>query len=226
MSRTDAEVALDAARAGAAVVAARYGRPLDRHGKGGLDFATDADLEAEAEAAILAVLRTERQEDAIVGEESGATGAPGDRTWLVDPLCGTLNFAAATPLVAVNVALRSGSDVVAAAVVDPIAGEEWWTGRPPTPSASSRLVDVNLDGIRPEVFDPAALIAGEACRARFGSRVLSTTLALAWGATGRRGGRRRRGGSPSARASSSGTTRPTSWPTRVTGPPMAGSAAC
>lgn len=33
------------------------------------------------------------------------TGGAGARRWLVDPLCGTLNFAAQTPLVAVNMAI-------------------------------------------------------------------------------------------------------------------------
>lgn len=184
MARTDTEVAVTAAQAGARVVAEKYAGPLDRRAKGGTDFATDADLEAEA--AILAVLRAERPEDGVVGEESGATGPAADRVWLVDPLCGTLNFAATTPLVAVNVALRAGSSVVAAAVADPIAGEVWSTDAPPTPSPASRLVDVNMDGIRPDVFDPGALIASAAFRARFGPRVLSTTLALAWVAAGRR----------------------------------------
>lgn len=184
MTRTDAEVAVAAVQAGARVVTEKYAGPLSRHAKGGADFATDADLEAEA--AILAVLRTERPDDGVVGEESGASGPSGERTWLVDPLCGTLNFAATTPLVAVNVALRSGSSVVAAAVADPIAGEAWSTAGPLTPSSASRLVDVNMDGIRPHVFDPGALVASEDFRARFGPRVLSTTLALAWVAVGRR----------------------------------------
>ena len=45
---------------------------------------------------------------------------------LVDPLCGTLNFAARTPLVAVNVALRTPTGVTAAAVIDPFAEEVYW----------------------------------------------------------------------------------------------------
>jgi hypothetical protein len=56
-------------------------------------FATNADIEAEN--AMLAVLRHERPSDAILGEESGRTeAADNGRTWLIDPLCGTLNYAA------------------------------------------------------------------------------------------------------------------------------------
>ena len=86
----DAGVAEAAARAGAAVVRARFGQELARIDKGGGDFATSADIEAEA--AILGVLRAARPADAVVGEEGGRQGAAGAaRQWLVDPLCGTLN---------------------------------------------------------------------------------------------------------------------------------------
>jgi myo-inositol-1(or 4)-monophosphatase len=90
---TDAEVAVAAARAGAAVVRGLSGSPVARFGKPGGDFATDADLRAER--AIVAVIRAARPADAVTGEEGGSSGA-GDarRRWLVDPLCGTLNYAA------------------------------------------------------------------------------------------------------------------------------------
>ena len=109
----DAEVAIAAAQAGADVIRARYGSPGDRTAKVGIDFVTETDLEAEQ--AILDVVRAARPDDAFLGEEAGLLGdAAAERTWLVDPLCGTLNFAARTPLVAVNVALRVGSEIVAA----------------------------------------------------------------------------------------------------------------
>ena len=62
---------------------------------------------------------TDAQVDAIVGEEMGRSGAvDADRVWLLDPLCGTVNFAAGTGLVAVNAALVEGGRVDAAAVAD------------------------------------------------------------------------------------------------------------
>ena len=52
--------------------------------KGGGDFATSADIDAEN--AMLAVLHRERPEDRILGEESGVSGTGGSpRTWLIDP---------------------------------------------------------------------------------------------------------------------------------------------
>ncbi|MGV9599664.1 inositol monophosphatase family protein [Streptosporangium sandarakinum] len=127
MPITDEELALTAAQAGAAVVRAMYGGPLTRFEKSADDFATAADIEAER--AILDVIRTARPDDAVTGEESGRTGRDdAERVWLVDPLCGTLNYAARGMLVAVNVALRTGSGVTAAACADPFSGEVFWTG--------------------------------------------------------------------------------------------------
>ncbi|MEU8456423.1 inositol monophosphatase family protein [Streptomyces griseoaurantiacus] len=71
-SEGDAAVAAAGARAGADVVRARYGRRLRRIGKGGGDFATDADVAAER--AILDVIRFVRPEDAVLGEEGGRRG--------------------------------------------------------------------------------------------------------------------------------------------------------
>lgn len=121
-SPTDTELASAAALAGAEVVRARYGRRHTRIDKGAGDFATDADVAAEA--AILDVIRTARPEDAVHGEEGGRRGAvDAVREWLVDPLCGTLNYATGSRLVAVNVALRDGP----AAVADPFSGEVFLT---------------------------------------------------------------------------------------------------
>ncbi|GHG35191.1 MULTISPECIES: inositol monophosphatase family protein [Streptomyces] len=188
---SDAEVAATAARAGAEVVRGLYGRELDRVDKGAGDFATAADLAAER--AILDVLRAARPDDAVLGEEGGAQGAAGGRRqWLVDPLCGTLNYAVGNKLVAVNVALRGG----AAAVADPFGGlfrtdgTTAWDedGEVLAPTAATGLVDVNLDPPFPGApgFRAVDLLAHPDFVAGFRPRVVSTTLALAWVAAGRR----------------------------------------
>jgi myo-inositol-1(or 4)-monophosphatase len=114
MMITDGDLAIAAALAGAEVVRSRYGASLARFDKSGGDFATAADIEAEK--AIIDTLLGARPDDVVVGEESGRSGTGGtDRTWLVDPLCGTLNYAVRSMLVSVNVALRIGSEVAVAA---------------------------------------------------------------------------------------------------------------
>ncbi|GIG69751.1 myo-inositol-1(or 4)-monophosphatase [Phytomonospora endophytica] len=189
----DTGVAAAAARAGADVVRSMYGGRLDRIDKGAGDFATAADLAAEK--AILAVLAAARPADAILGEEGGEQGAAESaRRWLVDPLCGTLNYAVGNMLVAVNVALRDG----AAAVADPFSGEVFATdgttarelesGTPLAPTPATNLVDVNLDPPFPSApgFRAVDLLAHPGFVARFRPRVVSTTLALAWVAAGKR----------------------------------------
>ncbi|WP_433527990.1 inositol monophosphatase family protein [Micromonospora sp. CA-263727] len=199
MSITDAELAVAAAEAGATVLRARYGAALARVDKGAGDFTTVADLEAER--AVLDVLRAARPRDEVLAEESGRTG-PGDsdRVWLVDPLCGTLNYAARTMLASVNVALRIGGTTTVAACADPFADEVFWTegsrvrvrrggnDAQVEPSAHSRLVEVNLDPPFPNgaAFRAVRLLADPDFGARFRPRVVSTTLAVAWVAAGRR----------------------------------------
>ncbi|MCX4770832.1 MULTISPECIES: inositol monophosphatase family protein [unclassified Streptomyces] len=196
---SDAQLAVRAAQAGAAVVRDMYGTSPERFEKSGGDFATAADLAAER--AILDVLRTARPDDAVTGEESGHTGADGaERRWLVDPLCGTLNYAVNTMVVAVNVALRVGPFIAAAAAADPFSGEVFWTdgerARVRTdgadeelaPSSGSRLVDVNLDPPFPNApdFRAVGLLAAAEFAEHFRPRVVSSTLAVAWVAAGRR----------------------------------------
>lgn len=195
MTITDGDLAVAAAAAGAAVVRANYGAPLHRYAKVGTDFATAADLEAEL--AILDVIRAARPDDAFLGEEGGLIGSA-ERTWLVDPLCGTLNFAARTPLVAVNVALRTPAGVMAAAVIDPFADEVYWVadGRvglrrggapvPLAPSGRSRLIEIDLPAADATRFVTPRLLTDPAFLTRFDPRVISSTLAVAWVASGRR----------------------------------------
>ncbi|MFE5310623.1 inositol monophosphatase family protein [Isoptericola sp. NPDC056605] len=194
---SDTHVAVEAALAGATEVADAFRRPVTRHAKVGLDFATDTDVAAEQ--AVRAVLAAARPGDAVVGEELGTSGGDAARRWYVDPLCGTLNFAAGVPSFGVNVALverRDGIErVLAAAVADPLTREVVWTdgvrtrvrdaaGSPEvdaSPTPVTRLVNVDVDngGATP------ALVADAGLRASWAVRVASSSLALAWVAAGR-----------------------------------------
>ena len=197
--KRDVEIAAAAAAVGAAVVRQRFGSTLEQVDKGGGDFATSADVEAEQ--AILALLRRECPDDAILGEETGRSGREASaRMWLIDPLCGTRNYAAGMRLVAVNVALEAGGHFTIAAVADPFADEVFWTDgsaawkrasghdAPLAPDAGSGLVELNLDPPFPNApgFRATALAAQPGFALRFRPRVVSTSLALVWVAAGRR----------------------------------------
>jgi myo-inositol-1(or 4)-monophosphatase len=195
----DCNLAIAAADAGAAVVRRCFGTTLQRLDKGEGDFATNADIESEN--TILALLRRERPNDAILGEESGRSGSEDSlRTWLIDPLCGTLNYAVKMRITAVNVALRSEGRFIAAAVADPFNYEVFWTDgqsaflradgkdTPLAPHGGSKLVDLNFDPPFPNApaFKSVTLAADAAFAANFRPRVVSTSVALTWVATGQR----------------------------------------
>lgn len=198
MRLSDAEVAIGAVQAGAEVVARAYGGSRQtRFAKSTTDFATQTDVDAET--AILEVLARHRPDDARTSEESGKSGNPGaQRQWLVDPLCGTLNFAATTPLVAVNVALVADGAPLAAAAGDPMAQEIFWTDgagaycrrgvvdQVLTPSSRSGLVEINCDGPLDRPFLGGQFVSDPLLRKVYGPRVISSTLGVAWVAAGRR----------------------------------------
>ena len=195
----DIDLAIAVADAGAAVVRRHFGTRLQRLDKGAGDFATNADVEAER--AMLALLHRERPDDAVLGEESGRSGAHHSlRTWLIDPLCGTLNFAAKMRVAAVNAALRIEDELTVAAVVDPFNQEIFWTDgaaawlrvndqdTPLVPDGGSNLVDLDFDPPFPNApaFRAVVMAADAAFTARFRPRVVSSSMALTWVATGQR----------------------------------------
>ena len=113
----------------AAEVAQLAGRKAMRWYRTGVDVETKSDgspvtiADREAERVARAWLSERFPDDSILGEEFGVERPEARRRWLIDPLCGTLNFAATTPLMVVNVALLDGERTIAAAAADPVAQE-------------------------------------------------------------------------------------------------------
>jgi fructose-1,6-bisphosphatase/inositol monophosphatase family enzyme len=89
--------------------------------KGERDLVTVADVAVEdAVRRILA----DAMSVSVIGEERGGEApADGSPYWLVDPICGTRNFASGIPLYCVNLALVEGSEITVAVVGDPSRGE-------------------------------------------------------------------------------------------------------
>jgi myo-inositol-1(or 4)-monophosphatase len=85
-----------------------------------------------AEALIVDALRTERPDDAIVGEE-GTSDAGQGRTWYVDPVDGTYNFLSGLPEWCAALALDTGAGSPSGAVYQPSA-DELWLGGPDDPT--------------------------------------------------------------------------------------------
>ena len=96
--------------------------------KGRNDFVSDVDRQAEAD--IVAVLHRAYPDHAILGEESGATGADdAEYRWIVDPLDGTTNFLHGLPHFSVSIALLRAGRPFQAVVYDPMRQELFTAGK-------------------------------------------------------------------------------------------------
>ncbi len=87
---------------------------------------TEADLAVEE--ALRAILAEERPDDAVLGEEEGATGG-GARRWLIDPIDGTRNYLRGVPVWATLIALEEQGQVRLGVVSAPALHRRWWAER-------------------------------------------------------------------------------------------------
>src|SRR6266540_2604549 len=88
--------------------------------KGARDVMTATDVSIED--AVRGIVR-DSLGFAVIGEERGGEAADGSPYWLVDPICGTRNFASGIPLYCVNLALVERDQITLAVVGDASTGE-------------------------------------------------------------------------------------------------------
>jgi histidinol-phosphatase len=75
-------------------------------------------------------LATARPEDAVIGEEYGATSAPdSSRRWVLDPIDGTKNYVRGIPVWGTLIALQEGGETTVGVVSAPALGRRWWGAR-------------------------------------------------------------------------------------------------
>lgn len=91
------------------------------------DVVTDADFAAERFVA--GVLEALRGEDGIVGEEGANRESKSGRTWVIDPVDGTYNFASGSDYWCSALALVDAEGVALGAVHRPAMGYTWFGGR-------------------------------------------------------------------------------------------------
>jgi myo-inositol-1(or 4)-monophosphatase len=184
----------------AAVVAA-LAQARSGHGAGELTMKGARDIVTATDVAIEDAVRAglvDALDAPVIGEERG-----GDATaasyWIVDPICGTRNFASGIPLYCVNLALIEDERVTVAVIGDPSTGDllvseadrgAWALNdgvmRSVSTSAESQMLvieDSHAQGARRR---QAASFAADAILAdQWDLRSFSTTLSLAYVATGR-----------------------------------------
>jgi myo-inositol-1(or 4)-monophosphatase len=160
------------------------------------DPVSDADRDAEAE--ILRLLRVERPDDAVLGEEGTATRGSSGLRWIIDPLDGTVNFLYAQPTFAVSIACEDGEGTLVGVVHQPLTGETFTAVRGGGAWRDGVALAVN----RPESLARALVATGfsyepgrRALQGAIAARLLplvrdvrragSAALDLAWVACGR-----------------------------------------
>jgi histidinol-phosphatase len=90
---------------------------------------TDGSPVTDADRSIEAMLRTRLQEarpqDAVIGEEGGATG-DSDRIWYLDPIDGTGKYVAGDSEWYILISLAIDGHAVVGVASGPALGERWW----------------------------------------------------------------------------------------------------
>ena len=118
--------AIATAMAAGVVLMDRYERLERIDHKGARDVVTEADHLSEE--LVIAAIRARFPGDAILAEESGAHAAHesrpvNGRTWVIDPLDGTVNYANGLPVFCVSIGFVVDGRPMAGAVLDPTRGE-------------------------------------------------------------------------------------------------------
>jgi myo-inositol-1(or 4)-monophosphatase len=194
--RPETLVAIDAVERALELARSRVGAE-DITSKDARDVMTATDLAVED--AVRGIVRDALGVSVIGEERGGEASADGTPYWLVDPICGTRNFAAGIPLYCVNLALVEGDRVTVAVVGDPSTGEidvaergrgAWalkdGVRRQLITSDESRTIVIEDSHSKGARREHAAQFTAGAIRAdRWDLRALSTTLSLPYVAAGR-----------------------------------------
>jgi myo-inositol-1(or 4)-monophosphatase len=196
------------ARAAGGVLRARFASARTVTLKGPTDIVTDADKAAEE--VLLEAIAREFPGAAVLAEESGAhQGAAGGLRFIVDPLDGTVNYAAGVPHFAVSVGVERAAVLVAGVIHDPCRDELFRAVRGDGASLNGGRLSV-LDAplgdavlatgfpydVRSRGAEPFQIFETFVRRSRAVRRFGSAALDLAWTAAGRYHGYWERGVKP------------------------------
>jgi myo-inositol-1(or 4)-monophosphatase len=116
--------ATEQARLAGQLLVASYERVVRVDRKSKRDVVTEVDYASER--LILEAIRSRFPNDAVLAEESGhherhaPDGPPSGRTWVIDPLDGTVNYANGIPYFCVSIGLVDGGRAAVGVVLDPL----------------------------------------------------------------------------------------------------------
>ncbi|MES2493735.1 MAG: inositol monophosphatase family protein [Pseudomonadota bacterium] len=114
------------------------------------------------EEAMRRILKAESPRDTVIGEEFGAEPGSSGRSWVLDPIDGTVGFLAGRPIFGTLIALVVEGWPVLGIIDQPILGERWigasgrttlFNGAPARTRACRTLADAALATTGPHYFD-------------------------------------------------------------------------
>lgn len=124
----DLTLALQIADAADLITSSRY-QSLDLLVTTKPDNTPVTDADRATEAAIREILKSQRPEDGVVGEEFGESKSTGSRYWVIDPIDGTKNFMRAVPTWATLIALVEDGEVVVGVASAPALCRRWYAAQ-------------------------------------------------------------------------------------------------
>jgi len=158
----DAEIALALrlAEAAGAAVRPHFRSGLTSDRKDDASPVTIADRAAEE--AMRRILKAEVPRDGVIGEEFGSEEGGSGRTWVLDPIDGTVSFLAGRPIFGTLIALLVDGWPVLGVIDQPILGERWvgasgrpttFNGAPARTRGCAMLSNATLATTGPQYFD-------------------------------------------------------------------------
>ena len=188
----------DLARRAGAVLTESYERIERIDYKSKRDVVTNADYASER--VVIEAIRERYPGDAILAEESGEhaglarrDGSASGRTWVIDPLDGTVNYANGIPYYCVSIGLVIGEQPTVGVVYDPARGDCYTaTADGPAHLNGEPIVASDKDALSDYVMSLAVIGRGGLARERriaplirIHRRMGSAALSLAYVANGR-----------------------------------------
>jgi myo-inositol-1(or 4)-monophosphatase len=152
------EIATRAAFRSGRIALARLGDPGYLTWKGQRDVVSGAAVDVQN--AIVEVLRRECPDDAILAEEGPedeALDVGAERLWIVDPICGTLNFLRGIPFFAISIALRVEGVLRVGVVYDPVRDETFAARAGEQATLNGKPTSVLAVSLGPEFWQEASV---------------------------------------------------------------------
>ena len=198
MASLERRVAIDAARAAGQLLKSELAGSRRIAYKGSpTNLVTEMD--ARVEELIIGRVTAAFPDDAVLGEERGASTGRSGRRWIIDPLDGTTNYAHGFPAFGVSIGLESAGRVELGVIFDPNLDELFVAERGRGATVNERPLSVSVTptldesllatgfpyNIRESRDNNLKEYAAFSVRVRAVRRLGSAVLYLAWLASGR-----------------------------------------